>query len=640
MKIHRKLMLLVGAGMLLIMAITIFSIQYISSAFSTTAAEMKLISTESHRIWVIERKIDEILRAVQNFAGTGERKYIVDYQNAFGQVSNALKSTLKSEHGQDELALLATLSTDLEMTQKKAERIFFLPSPVSGQRMLAGNLLYELNSLHSWMERDISRYQELNWAQTDMIHEELRMNAVKVNYIFLLVLLTSLGALFAFVVYVHRRISVPLNELWEGTEEISRGNLDFQMKVHGEEDIARLSQRFNDMAQKLRASYTELEQRLSERTHELASLDAVALTLSHAGSLKDLLDKSLLRILDSLEKIEPRGGVFLCDPGGEVLHLVAHQGLSPEFVHQESEIKMGECLCGMVARTGEMIFTGHDCEDARHTRPRAPEHAHIIIPIKSRGIVLGVIFLYPRQDFKIKPSDVQMLDAIGAQLGLAVENFRFYAEEKESSEKYWDLFENASDILFTMDGSGKLNATNRAAEDFIGYSKMELFGKSVLDFLTLDGAAAARRMFSAPAAGQWTEFEVVKRDGSRALIEVTVRKLSGNQKPSGFQASARDVTEQTRLREMLLEAERLGAIGQVGVAVRHEINNPLTTVIGNIELLIERYADRDSQLTGRLETILQNALRIAEIVKQLQAIKKDKVVEYLKGVSMTDLKQK
>jgi hypothetical protein len=55
---------------------------------------------------------------------------------------------------------------------------------------------------------------------------------------------------------------------------------------------------------------------------------------------------------------------------------------------------------------------------------------------------------------------------------------------------------------------------------------------------------------------------------------------------------------------------------------------------------MERYEGKDPDLTARLETALKNALRIAEIVKQLQGIKKDKVIEYLKGVPMTDLKQK
>jgi PAS domain S-box-containing protein len=259
--------------------------------------------------------------------------------------------------------------------------------------------------------------------------------------------------------------------------------------------------------------------------------------------------------------------------------------------------------------------------------------------------VLGVIFLYPQKDFKLKASDIQMLDAIGMQLGMAVENFRFYAEAKESSEKYWDLFENSTDILFTMDASGRLTAVNKAAESFSGYSKIELFGKKIFDFLTAEGMDAARQLINAgPDAGfngrQWTEFEVTKRDGGKAFIEVSARKLVGGRHSPGFQVSARDVTEQKRLRELLVQAERLGAIGQLGIAVRHEINNPLTTVIGNIELLIERYEGKDKELASRLEIILNNALRIADIVKQLQAIKKDKVVEYLQGVKMTDLKQK
>jgi PAS domain S-box-containing protein len=234
-----------------------------------------------------------------------------------------------------------------------------------------------------------------------------------------------------------------------------------------------------------------------------------------------------------------------------------------------------------------------------------------------------------------------MLETIGNQLGMAVENLRFYAEVKESSEKFWDLFENSRDILFTMDPAGTLTAVNKAAEIFSGYSKTDLIGKSVLDFLTPEASATAKRMLGGHGvtARQVIEFEVIKRDGSRAFIELSARKLMRRQTASGYQVSARDMTEQKLLREKLLRAERLGAIGEIVITVRHEINNPLTTVIGNIELLIERYGGKDRDLSARLETILSNALRIAEIVKQLQAIKRDKAIEYVNGVTMTDLKQ-
>jgi len=78
---------------------------------------------------------------------------------------------------------------------------------------------------------------------------------------------------------------------------------------------------------------------------------------------------------------------------------------------------------------------------------------------------------------------------------------------------------------------------------------------------------------------------------------------------------------------VLVYAERPGAVKPAGVSVRHEINNPLTTVIGNLELLIERYEHKDKELTARLEVVLNSSLRIAEITKQLQEIKMEKPVE-------------
>jgi PAS domain S-box-containing protein len=630
--------------MLLIMTITVLSLLYITSSLSHTTWGIGQISSEFHGIWDIEKKINDMSLAVHNYVESGGNdRYRQSYEASRSTVHKTLNEIASLNLDRKEMALINSMTDDLGQMEKKAGRIFYLRSPAGQDKTLAADLVTEMDSLLVWMKHDIEKYEQESANEMGSVLNELNENRTRTNILFFIMLITSISFLFAFGLYIHRKVSVPLNDLWAGTEAISRGDLDFQIQVYSEGDIARLGERFNEMAQRLKQSYAELELKLFDRTRELAALDAVALTLSQAGTLKDVLDKSLTKILDSLTGIEPKGGVFLCEPGGEVLRLIAHKGLTPEFVERETEIKMGECLCGMVAQSGELLYTENSCNDPAHTRgPAGDGHAHIIIPIKSRGIVLGVIFVYPRKNFKLKPSDVQMLDAIGVQLGMAVENFRFYAEVKESSEKFWDLFENSRDILFTTDGSGKLTAVNKETEKFTGYSKVELFGKSILDFVAPEGVEYAREMLASkgkgPSGRPRTEFEIIKRDGSRAFIEVIARRIMKGREPAGFQVSARDITDRKNLRELLVKAERLGAIGQVGVAVRHEINNPLTTVIGNIELLIERYEDKDKELTARLETILNNALRIGEIVKRLQGIKQEKVVDYLKGVKMTDLK--
>jgi nitrogen fixation/metabolism regulation signal transduction histidine kinase len=360
MKIHRKLVLLVGLGMLLITLVTILSLQFITSAFSRTIREMNQISHESEQVGVIERKIDEMWHAVQSYAITGNPAYFKRYEQAQAEAKRALRET--AVRGRKDNAIHSTLESDLESIRKKAQRIFSFKTGLPDNQKLVSNILAELDSLHAWIARDVADHEKTNASEMERVLGQLRRSKVTINIVFLLVVLTSLGSLFAFIVYIHRKISVPLNNLWEGTEEISRGNLDYQMQVKGESDIARLAKRFNEMSQKLRFSYAELEQKLYERTHELASLDAVALTLSHAGTLRDMLDKSLLKVLESLARIEPKGGIFLCNPGGETLGLVAHKGLSQEFVERETVIGMGECLCGIVARPGNWSLPGTDAK--------------------------------------------------------------------------------------------------------------------------------------------------------------------------------------------------------------------------------------------------------------------------------------
>jgi HAMP domain-containing protein len=80
----------------------------------------------------------------------------------------------------------------------------------------------------------------------------------------------------------------------------------------------------------------------------------------------------------------------------------------------------------------------------------------------------------------------------------------------------------------------------------------------------------------------------------------------------------------------------LAAAGRTELAIRHEINNPLTTVIGNLELLIDRYEHKDKDLTARLQVVLNSSLRIAGITRQLQEIDKGTIADRRTSVKTTD----
>lgn len=639
MKIHRRLIVLVGLGMLLILTLTVYSLGTITTLFSRTIGTTSQISLEVREIWEVEQKLEDARRMVREYVRTGEPRFRKNYETFRDAIDKTLADSDTSHLDKREVRVLASLINDLNTMEGKAEEIFSLDLERREDRDRATAALADIDGLVVWIKHDLERYREENSVQLDTVVRDLGETRTRISVLFGVILFAAIAFLLFFGAYLFQKVAKPLGRLWEGAQAISQGDLDHRVRLQGESDIIMLADRFNDMAAKLKESYADLERRLLERTQQLGALNSVALTLGKSAIMREMLQRSLATVLENFSDMEPRGGIFLCEADGESLRMTVHQGLDPEFVRREEHIRMGECLCGAAAQTGELIFSEQGGSDSRHTRGLSHDHAHIVVPIKSRGIVLGVMFMYPSKRFVIKPSDIQMFDTIGAQLGMAVENLRLYGEVKEAGMKFWDLFENARDILFTIDRSGAITSANRSTELFTGQSKTTLAGRSIFDFLTDEGRVQASRILAGelPLEDRIYEFEVNKPDGTRAFVEISGRGLVQKNRPVGFQVSARDVTEQKSLRELLVQAERLAAIGQIGIAMRHEINNPLTTVIGNTELLLERFGGPEGDLKRRLEMILENAVRIAEILKRLQDIKQDRTIEYVRGMKMTDL---
>jgi signal transduction histidine kinase len=86
----------------------------------------------------------------------------------------------------------------------------------------------------------------------------------------------------------------------------------------------------------------------------------------------------------------------------------------------------------------------------------------------------------------------------------------------------------------------------------------------------------------------------------------------------------------------LARARWLAGIGEMTIALQHEINNPLSALISHAELALLDAADRGER-NEQVETILQQAQRIAEIVRRIGALRNPMSVEYLPGTRMIDL---
>ena len=81
----------------------------------------------------------------------------------------------------------------------------------------------------------------------------------------------------------------------------------------------------------------------------------------------------------------------------------------------------------------------------------------------------------------------------------------------------------------------------------------------------------------------------------------------------------------------LVERERLAAIGEVAVTVNHEINNPLTVIIGNAEFLLHDLEDADDETLSKVQIIVSESKRIARITRSLRAVDQPVVEDYLPG---------
>jgi two-component system NtrC family sensor kinase len=180
------------------------------------------------------------------------------------------------------------------------------------------------------------------------------------------------------------------------------------------------------------------------------------------------------------------------------------------------------------------------------------------------------------------------------------------------------LLESFPDLILVVDLEGRYTFVSARVRDLLGYQSEDLLERGISD--TEDHspelAALYHDVVSSERSFGAAEFSARHRDGSWRTMRASASKLfDADAKLAGVIISVRDITTERKLEQQIVQSERLAAMGAMIGGVAHELNNPLTSILGVSELL------QDSQTTDaarkQIGILQQQARRAAEIVHNL-----------------------
>src|SRR5271168_321163 len=183
------------------------------------------------------------------------------------------------------------------------------------------------------------------------------------------------------------------------------------------------------------------------------------------------------------------------------------------------------------------------------------------------------------------------------------------------------LVDNFPDLILVVDANLRYTFISPRCHEILGYepaetANMELGGRTHAEDLPLllalfEDIVQGRQTFAS------LEIRVRHKLGDWRRIRFNFSPLADETgKIEGVVLSGRDVTELKRLEEQLIQAEKLAAMGQMLAGVAHELNNPLTAILGVTELLRER-ENLEDPTRRQLELTHRQARRAARIVQNL-----------------------
>lgn len=411
---------------------------------------------------------------------------------------------------------------------------------------------------------------------------------------------------------------------------------------------------------RIRARADRIELRRENR--ELEALVELSRILSAGTDLDGLLDLAAARIAEALGA--RRCSILLLDERDRGSAVVAASSDGPAPRGRRIDLSAYPEVRWVVEKASVLIVPDVRneglLEEVRDALSGLPHDAEMLFPILDRDRPVGVLFVRDAREGRAFPEhEVHfcriVANTIGPTLGAARQLrqalidsrrerwLRAEAEGRLERQRFLvDALDGAPVGLAAVDPARAVLFVNRTAADLLGLPAESLVGRPLAECFAPEAADTLDRLCFSPAGPEALPLRQPVPGGPR-WVRLAFTRMPGEEQARI--AVFHDVSEQRDVEELLratagrlAESERRAALAALAGAAAHELNQPLTAIMGTIELAEVR-GQVPEELKSIHASLYAEAERMAEIVKRIGGITRFTTTPYVGGSEILDLRR-
>ncbi len=358
--------------------------------------------------------------------------------------------------------------------------------------------------------------------------------------------------------------------------------------------------------------------------------------VAKGARLSDVLD-ALTTLIEEQSHGMPCA-VMLLDQNGFNLRCGSAPSLPREYVSAIDGMAVGPEVgsCGTAAYLNRTVIVSDIASDPLWATSKNLALKHGLracwaMPItSSKNDVLGTFSMYYREPHTPTHREMKLIEIATHIAGITIEHNR--SEEKLAAEKerLAVTLRSIGDAVITTDTEGRVVMINKLAEEFTGWTQENVIGKPLSEIFYIVNEITRERLEnpidkvikSGGIVGLANNTALISRDGTERIIaDSGAPIMDQNSNIIGVVMVFRNITEQRKIEQELLRAQKLESLGVLAGGIAHDFNNLLTAILGNISL-IKTYGDPDDKTFRRLMEAEKACIRATDLTGQLLTFSK------------------